>query len=95
MKISDEALIIWAATGHKAVRETNTWYCRVATDGSTTAYGGWCVLSSASRPYDNPAWGIATTAPIYFLLAVVVFGSWMLRKSTAVADTTQEEQANG
>lgn len=93
--VSDEALIVCAATGHKSIRETNSWYCRVATDGTTTAYGGWCVLSSASKPYEHPAWGIATTVPLYFLMAVVVFGSWMLRKIATIADITQEEQANG
>ena len=88
MEVSDEALIVWAATGHKTIRETNSWYCRVATDGTTTAYGGWCVLSSARRPYDDIAWGIATTVPIYLLLALVVMGMWMLKHTLPAPPTT-------
>jgi hypothetical protein len=74
---TDEQLVLWAVTGHKATHTTSSWYCRRAyDDAGHSAYGGWCVLSASSPThiYNHPARGIATSPSLYL---VAFFDLWI------------------
>ena len=91
---SDEALVLWAATGHRATHDADTWYCHRASDDSGySAYGGWCVLSAGrlDRIYNHPAQGIATTPALYLMLSMIAFFIWAMCKASPLTGKAPHE----
>lgn len=89
---TDEQLMVWIAGGKQPITESHSWYCRVATDGKITVYGGFCTMSMASKPYENVPKAIAETPFLYLILFMAVVLVMQIRKAASPRGANEDKE---